>query len=43
MPNKPQDVFRIVDGMPGIKFALGNSGIGHTEIKKLKFQQIKLI
>ena len=39
MYNGPQDVSGNVNGMSGIKFALGNSGVGHTSIKKLKFQQ----
>ena len=39
MYNGPWEVSRIVDGMSGINFALGISGIGHTNIEKLKFQQ----
>ena len=39
MYNGPQDVSGNVNGMSGINFALGISGIGHTNIKKLKFQQ----
>ena len=39
MHNGPQDVSGNVNGMSGINFALGISGIGHTNIKKLKFQQ----
>ena len=35
----PQDVSGNVNGMPRINFALGFSGIGHTNIKKLKVQQ----
>ena len=37
MYNGPQDVSENVDGMSGIKFALGFSGIGHTNIKDLNF------
>ena len=40
MYNGYQDVSRIVNGTSGINFALGISGIGHTNIKKLNFQQI---
>ena len=39
MYNGLQDVSGHVNGMSGIKFTLGISGIGHTSIKKLKFQQ----
>ena len=35
MYNGPQDVSGIVNGMSGINFALGISGIGHTNIGKL--------
>ena len=39
MYNGPQDVSGNVDELSGINFALGISGIGHTNIKKLKCQQ----
>ena len=39
MYNGPQDVSRKVNKPSDINFALGISGIGHTNIKKLKFQQ----
>ena len=39
MYSGPQDVSGNVNGMSGINFASGISGIGHTNIKKLKFQQ----
>ena len=40
MYNGPQDVSGNVNGMSGISFDLGISGIGHRNIKKLKFQQL---
>ena len=39
MCNGPQDASGNVDGMSGINLALGISGIGHTNMQKLKFQQ----
>ena len=39
MYNGPQDVSGYVNGMSGIDFASGISGIGHKNIKKLRFQQ----
>ena len=39
MYNGPWDVSGIVNGMSDISFALGISGTGHTNIKKLTFQQ----
>ena len=39
MYNGPQDESGIVNRTSGINFALGISGIGHTNTKKLKLQQ----
>ena len=39
MYNGPQDVSGNANGMFGITFTLGISGIGHTNINKLNFQQ----
>ena len=39
MYNGPWDVSGNVNGMSVINFALGIFGIGHTNLKKLKFQQ----
>ena len=39
MYNGPWGVSRIVNRTRDINFALGISGIGHANIKKLKFQQ----